>query len=37
MPRIGRVDLKEKGTDHHAATVVGDTEGDPFKTPPVLL
>ena len=25
------VDMKEKGTDLHAATVVGDTVGDPFK------
>lgn len=25
------VDMREKGTDLHAATVVGDTVGDPFK------
>src|SRR5437870_137209 len=25
------VDIKEKGTDLHAATVIGDTVGDPFK------
>ena len=29
--KIVEVDMAEKGTDLHAATVVGDTVGDPFK------
>jgi K(+)-stimulated pyrophosphate-energized sodium pump len=29
--KIVEVEMKQKGTDLHAATVVGDTVGDPFK------
>jgi len=29
--KVIEVDMKEKGTDLHAASVVGDTVGDPFK------
>src|SRR5204863_7296937 len=29
--KLVEVDFKEKGTDVHAATIVGDTVGDPFK------
>ena len=33
--KIVEVDLKQKGTPLHAATVVGDTVGDPFNGQPV--
>ena len=29
--KLVEVDLKQKGTDLHAASIVGDTVGDPFK------
>jgi K(+)-stimulated pyrophosphate-energized sodium pump len=29
--KIVEVELKERGTDLHAAAIVGDTVGDPFK------
>ncbi len=34
--RIVELELKQKGTDLHAATVVADTIGDPFKDTPSL-